>query len=120
VLVAVENRPTFSLRPDHIMQYALRKRSMADALGLVTKLYVTKYYALGPKQRSQLQKYHTEVWKYYAIPEGMDGHFQSCWWGQGATEGPDTCECCFLSFTIRDLEKLAEEIKNIPDDPVLQ
>jgi hypothetical protein len=103
------------------MAYAARKRSIAEALRLATELYVTKYYALGPKQRSQLQKFHEKLWKYCDIPEGMDGHFQSCPWGQGAPMGPDTCECVAVScYTTRDLEKLAEEIKNIPNDPVLQ
>jgi hypothetical protein len=102
------------------MRFAAIKRSVADSLRLGTELYLTKYYALGPKQRTQLQKYFAQMWKYNAIPEGLDGHFKSCPWGMGAECGPDTCECCYLCYTTTEMEKFAEEIKNIPDDTVLQ
>jgi hypothetical protein len=100
------------------MTYAARKHSIADALRLVTELYVTKFYALGPQQRTQIQKLHDKLWKYYAIPEGADGHFRSCPWGQGAPMGPDTCECVAVSYyTAKEVESLAAEITNIPNDP---
>ena len=103
------------------MDFDSRNGTLGITLRQITELYVTKFYALGEKQRRQLHTTREKLWSYFYKPQsGLNTHFASCLWGQGSEVGPDTCECCYVGFTLRALKELQKDVEHILSDPILQ
>ena len=88
---------------------------MRKALLLAKTIRHTKWYAMGPNQRTLLQKWTDALQERADTPVAENTHYTRCVWSYPFCEcGPDTCYCSRTTFIIKHLEELSTELQNIP------
>ena len=89
--------------------------SVEKALCLATTIRNTKWYAMGPKQRTLLQKLTHALQERADTPVVENTHYIRCPWSDPSCVcRPDTCYCSRTAFIMLHLEELSTELQNIP------
>ena len=89
--------------------------TVRKALLLAKTIRHTKWYAMGPNQRTLLQKWTDALQERADTPVAENTHYTRCVWSYPFCEcGPDTCYCSRTAFIIMHLEELSTELQNIP------